>query len=89
MESTPETIEETSETIVEITPMEAVGFLDHVAQKFEGTRSDHDILRSSIQLLTNIVSDHRVLLDHAEKMAKIESEENSDNSVDESPGDNL
>lgn len=42
-----------------ITPETALEHIDNVCAKFEGTRTDHAILQASIQLLANVVKEHK------------------------------
>ena len=42
---------------VQITPDTALGYIDNVLEKYEGTRADHKVLEACMSLLRNVVAE--------------------------------
>jgi hypothetical protein len=54
--------EESKSSTIKITPESALGYVDEVVAKYEGTRDDHRVLLASMNLLRQIVADHTKLV---------------------------
>ena len=67
MDITPETIAEMAKQMIDLTPKDALGYIDNVLQNFHGSRADHDILRSSVRVLKGVVASEAALRAAAEQ----------------------
>ncbi len=55
---------------IKLTPENALGFIDGVIAKFQGTRDDHRVLDAALQMLGGIVREHR---ERAAEIAKLQA----------------